>query len=328
MTAQLTKCWLPKPYFPVKNPVVHRYPLTPGEVPWSVPVPGYDPIDYTAEVVLRNSHDKSWADRANAAEVEDLHAGAPTAPPHVVDRSTCHPRECYDIEGSGSHTQGTAESNDHNDTDDDDDGGGGSHAAGGRGRPVNPWGRTGLRGRSDLGKWGVNQAVDVVVTRWKRAPDGRILRRNNKQMLEFVAIFRRPDREWAVPGGFALFSKEWRREAKRVFFAKVLAGTEQLESLEHLDFRQEWRKLIENLDNYKLVARTYSEDERNTDNAWVETSVFNVHDADGLYAPNLPLKPGTGVDEVRWTLAHGKLNLFASHRKFLERICKERRAYF
>ena len=38
------------------------------------------------------------------------------------------------------------------------------------GVPVNPQGRTGLRGRGCLGRWGPNAAGDAIVTRWKRDP--------------------------------------------------------------------------------------------------------------------------------------------------------------
>lgn len=41
------------------------------------------------------------------------------------------------------------------------------------GRPLNPKGRTGLKGRGVLGRWGPNHAADPVVTRWKRCDDGR-----------------------------------------------------------------------------------------------------------------------------------------------------------
>lgn len=36
------------------------------------------------------------------------------------------------------------------------------------GYPLNPIGRTGLRGRGLLGKWGPNHAADPIVTRWRR----------------------------------------------------------------------------------------------------------------------------------------------------------------
>lgn len=34
--------------------------------------------------------------------------------------------------------------------------------------PHNPNGRTGLRGRGLLGRWGPNHAADPIITRWKR----------------------------------------------------------------------------------------------------------------------------------------------------------------
>lgn len=36
------------------------------------------------------------------------------------------------------------------------------------GVPLNPFGRTGIRGRGLLGRWGPNHAADPIVTRWKR----------------------------------------------------------------------------------------------------------------------------------------------------------------
>lgn len=41
--------------------------------------------------------------------------------------------------------------------------------------PYNPIGRTGLRGRGLLGRWGPNHAADPIITRWKRDPDGRVI---------------------------------------------------------------------------------------------------------------------------------------------------------
>ena len=38
------------------------------------------------------------------------------------------------------------------------------------GIPVNPRGRTGLKGRGRLGRWGPNAAGAAIVTRWKRDP--------------------------------------------------------------------------------------------------------------------------------------------------------------
>ena len=53
------------------------------------------------------------------------------------------------------------------------------YTIGGDGRPLNPNGRTGIRGRGLLGRWGPNHAADPLVTRMH----------NGK--LEFIAIQRR-----------------------------------------------------------------------------------------------------------------------------------------
>lgn len=41
--------------------------------------------------------------------------------------------------------------------------------------PLNPFGRTGLRGRGLLGRWGPNHAADPIVTRWKRDLSNQII---------------------------------------------------------------------------------------------------------------------------------------------------------
>lgn len=41
------------------------------------------------------------------------------------------------------------------------------------GRPLNPFGRTGLIGRGLLGRWGPNHAADPIITRWKRDENGQ-----------------------------------------------------------------------------------------------------------------------------------------------------------
>lgn len=43
------------------------------------------------------------------------------------------------------------------------------------GRPLNPLGRTGLKGRGILGKWGPNHAADPIVSRWKVVENSRVI---------------------------------------------------------------------------------------------------------------------------------------------------------
>ncbi len=74
------------------------------------------------------------------------------------------------------------------------------------GVPQNPCGRTGITGRGQLGKWGVNHAADPIVTRWKRDSKGNKETKATfdkdgnetyKQVLQFVSIRRLDTDEWA-----------------------------------------------------------------------------------------------------------------------------------
>ena len=96
-------------------------------VPWKQVWANYKPQTFTAKVVLENSR--------------DLSTGAKWADPPEVDglRGELEKRLTYEH--------------------------GGIISFGGEGAPLNPRGRTGLRGRGLLGQWGPNHAADPIVTR-------------------------------------------------------------------------------------------------------------------------------------------------------------------
>ena len=77
------------------------------------------------------------------------------------------------------------------------------------GYPLNPTGRTGIKYRGILGKWGPNHAADPIVTRWKHATNSKekiFHEVSKKPILQFVAIQRRDTKEWAIPGvNFLIF---------------------------------------------------------------------------------------------------------------------------
>ena len=79
------------------------------------------------------------------------------------------------------------------------------------GRPLNPRGRTGMRGRGLLGKWGPNHAADPIVTRFH--PETGV--------LQLVAILRADVRRWALPGGMVEAGQGISGTIRRDFEAEV-----------------------------------------------------------------------------------------------------------
>ena len=123
------------------------------------------------------------------------------------------------------------------------------------GRPLNPKGRTGLKGRGKLGKWGPNQAADPIVMR---------LNPSTKEP-EVILIMRLDSKQWAIPGGMVddgdtvskTLEKEFGEEAAR---------------LDSEEDKQNLKDIFTNPQRQHFVYRGYVDDPRNTDNAWMETT--------------------------------------------------------
>jgi ADP-ribose pyrophosphatase len=189
--------------------------------------------------------------------------------------------------------------------------------------PRNPVGRTGMIGRGLLGRWGPNHAADPIVTRWKRDGSGaRVEREEGKPVLEFVAVRRGDTGTWAIPGGMVEAGDTVSATLKKEF------GEEALNSLEATD--EEKRKIEEHINHLfksgdKLYAG-YVDDPRNTDNAWMETVVFNFHDDSGEGFSKLNLVAGDDAAAVAWTEVHSGLSLYASHSHFVRLAVEHRKA--
>uniref|UniRef100_A0A667XU13 Transient receptor potential cation channel, subfamily M, member 2 n=1 Tax=Myripristis murdjan TaxID=586833 RepID=A0A667XU13_9TELE len=124
----------------------------------------------------------------------------------------------------------------------------------------NPGGRTGIRGRGALDCLGPNLETDLVLTRYSWRDSGR-------SILDFLAIWDESEGAWALPGG-------------PVQSNELLPAT-----LETIIGKRLYEKLNELLLSVFQVFEGYVDDCRNTDNAWVETTVLNIHlDNAGLIA--------------------------------------------
>ncbi|XP_048857884.1 transient receptor potential cation channel subfamily M member 2 isoform X2 [Brienomyrus brachyistius] len=117
----------------------------------------------------------------------------------------------------------------------------------------NPGGRTGLMGRGCLDQLGPNQIHDPVITRWW---DG------DSPTLEFLAVWEESEGRWAIPGGLVHSDETLPERLERILGKKVCDKIKV--------------RLAEDT-RLQTVYKGYVDDDRNTDNAWVETTAFNIH---------------------------------------------------
>ncbi|WAR03096.1 NUDT9-like protein [Mya arenaria] len=185
------------------------------------------------------------------------------------------------------------------------------------GCPRNPRGRTGCKGRGTLGKWGPNHAADPIVTRWQRDSNNEIVKQDGKPVLEFVAVQRRDNGEWALPGGMVDAGENRTATLTREF------GEEALNSIDATPERkaQIQKLLTEFFKNGKTIYKGYVDDPRNTDNAWMETKAMNFHDEQGTSV-------GDDAADVKWMPIHKGLKLYASHIDFIRRTVENHGAYW
>ncbi|XP_043279978.1 ADP-ribose pyrophosphatase, mitochondrial [Venturia canescens] len=195
-----------------------------------------------------------------------------------------------------------------------------------QGYPLNPIGRTGLKGRGLLGRWGPNHAADPIITRWKRNGTGalEIDRVTGKPILQFVSILRCDSGKWAIPGGMVDGDETISTTLKREFIEETMNALNKSET------ELQWLKtLVENFfEHGKEIYKGYVDDPRNTDNAWIETFVMNFHDDNGNTVANMILEAGDDAANVQWTDIDRQLKLYANHVEFIQEVAYFRNAHW
>ncbi|XP_029557806.1 transient receptor potential cation channel subfamily M member 2 isoform X2 [Salmo trutta] len=114
----------------------------------------------------------------------------------------------------------------------------------------NPAGRTGMKGRGSLTCLGPNLIVDPVLTRW---------RDSERSALEFLAVWDQEDGLWTLPGGPVQSDEPLPDRLLRIMGQKIYDRIKT--------------KVVEGT----KVHDGYVDDVRNTDDAWVETTVLTIH---------------------------------------------------
>ncbi|VDL19520.1 unnamed protein product [Hymenolepis diminuta] len=270
--------------YPAEESTV-RFTVPDSQVSWSTSFDSYSPVDYTAPSVLT----APWADKFSQLPLPSI---------------------------SFNQLDGKVDRRSHE----------GTYSLDSEGRPLNPHGRTGIVGRGLLGRWGPNHAADPIVTRWKVDEHGAkvVDPRSCKPILQFVAVKRRDNGEWALPGGMVDPGEEVSVTLKREFSEEAMGSLDASK-----DEVEKIRSEVNNaFSNGREIYRGYVDDPRNTDNAWMETVAVNFHDENGTGLAKFKLSAGDDAAAVRWVDVDPNLELYASHRNLLELTAKLHGAFW
>jgi 8-oxo-dGTP pyrophosphatase MutT (NUDIX family) len=262
------------------NSTTKRFKVPDDKVPWEAPFPEYVPVIYEAPVVEAGPY---WAD---VSLVNKAPSERELLEYNKID-STCNVNRV-------SHT------GKYNVVDN---------------LPLNPMGRTGITGRGLLGRFGPNHAADPIATRWKHESGG-IMKSHGKRVLEFIAIQRKDNSQWAIPGGMVEPGDNVSMTLKKEFSEEALANL----NMEEDQKRIVADRIAELFRNGREIYKGYVDDPRNTDNAWMETVACNFHDDTGEVFGEFKLQAGDDAQAVRWQRVSGNIPLFASHVSILEKV--------
>ncbi|KAL1460319.1 hypothetical protein MTO96_043362, partial [Rhipicephalus appendiculatus] len=141
-----------------------------------------------------------------------------------------------------------------------------------QGMPMNPIGRTGLRGRGALPRWGPNHYVLFIITRWQRAKVHLVGGRGLEVVL--MRVFRTD--HFSLPGDFVPGEAKY-DTLKLLFKPETLAKCETEDDVK--EFFRSCHVEEEGADEPLVECRQrgYMDDPMNTDHCWRETELWNIH---------------------------------------------------
>ncbi|KAM4796298.1 transient receptor potential cation channel subfamily M member 2-like [Rhinophrynus dorsalis] len=180
------------------------------------------------------------------------------------------------------------------------------------GVPLNPMGRTGLRGVGSLRWFGPNHSMHPVLTRWSMSVLGPSSRKSSRKMLEVLVVKHEENELWALPGG-------------------TLGPGEQIPGKLQTIIKEEYVPEFMNLlERGREVFRGYLDDPRNTDNSWIETLAINVHldSEEELYRLLQNLNELNSELSLRWQLLDRRIPLYANEKEILHRTAEGHGAHY
>ena len=170
------------------------------------------------------------------------------------------------------------------------------------GKYRNPNGKTGLRGRGLLGRWGANHAADCIVTRLNPAtgePQALVVERVDGAVGSCLA--------W--PAGMVEPGDDVPQTLRAELTQEAIRDTDAVDRL----FSDACRRGV--------VYRGFVDDHRNTDEAWMETTAVHFHaDKETASALELSTRDKHEVRRSYWVNLADVTAMYASHYDWLQKV--------
>ncbi|GFR24844.1 protein ced-11, partial [Trichonephila clavata] len=253
---------------------VQRFPVPDKYVPWEVMWISYDPVAFTLQrsdfpVILQSHVDE------DILLLREKNGPQQALPVYAWNSVSVNPagigldRQCWITSSDGSALIYKLDS---------------------EGVPQNPMGRTGLRGRGSLPRWGPNHYVHAIITRFQKAREAFL----STKGLEFVVLWTERRFQLSIPGGFV--AGEHRYEVIKSMFKPQFTGNAVwIDSNSIIKFfrdcviakinlsesSESFPSILDNEESLKVVCdivhKGYMDDPSNTDQAWKEVELWHIH---------------------------------------------------
>ncbi|XP_057301332.1 transient receptor potential cation channel subfamily M member 7-like [Hydractinia symbiolongicarpus] len=190
------------------------------------------------------------------------------------------------------------------------------------GLPRNPFGRTGLKGRGLLARYGPNHFAEPIITRWSR----NYFEMSGKysDTLEVLVSMKKNSDTHVLPSGSFDQRDEIPQSLRHIFSEKTLENL-GLNATQRRVYVDDANKIFQ---NGELIFQGYVDDQRNTDNAWIEATVYNYHDDSGTIFSKFLLGNESERLNIQWTEVCADINLPEYQANWLQQVALNKCAYF
>lgn len=309
---------------PYPQTTVQRFPVFDKYVPWETPYGTYDPVVYTCPVENYSEKKQQYVDKdflkfitdskLKTISLQNLRAVEAEIGAVMPAWNASHK---FNVNGKQIITDRTSFIKDNGvpikyklDT---------------CNLPLNPRGRTGVRGRGKLLKWGPNHNAMIVITRLKKKENSvELMLVDQKRVLEVIAIQKTNNGDFSLPragdcGYMSMYSAVCQKFMKYTAEDTSIQVKTDMDDKEMIKFFREFFTLPGYTLSFttNMIYKGYFDDPTNTDNAWREVEVWNLHFDEGGKHIDLKLKnkDEEGLKEKKWktvssyNLFHGSQDL-------------------